>query len=217
VPNAVNPNDRHIYLASRSSRRRELLKQIGVSFEVLLLREGPQREADFDETPLVDEPAADYALRVARSKAQAGWSRLEQRRLMRFPVLSADTAVALDNTILGKPADREQAAAFLRILSGKSHEVHTAVAVMFEGQLEVVLSTTHVHMRDLGDQEIRQYVSSGESLDKAGAYAIQGRGAVFVRAIDGSYSGVMGLPLYETYQLLSKFGRAPLLTHAGRE
>jgi septum formation protein len=213
----VNPNDRHIYLASRSSRRRELLKQIGVSFEVLLLREGAQRTADFDETPLAGESPADYAVRVARIKAQAGWSRLEQRRLMRFPVLSADTAVALGGRIFGKPTDREEAGAFLRALSGQSHAVHTAVAIMFEGQLEVTLSSTQVHMRELDDQEIRQYVSSGEALDKAGAYAIQGRGSVFVRAINGSYSGVMGLPLYETYQLLAKFGRAPPLTHAGRE
>jgi nucleoside triphosphate pyrophosphatase len=213
----VNPNDRHIYLASRSSRRRELLKQIGVSFEVLLLREGAQRAADFDETPLAGESPADYAVRVARIKAQAGWSRLEQRRLMRFPVLSADTAVALGNTIFGKPADREQAAACLRALSGRSHDVHTAVAIMFEGQLELALSSTQVQMRELDDQEIRQYVSSGEALDKAGAYAIQGRGAAFIRSINGSYSGVMGLPLFETYQLLAKFGRQPLLTHAGRE
>src|SRR5262245_14196159 len=196
----VNPNDRHIYLASRSPRRRELLKQIGVSFEVLLLREGPQRTADFDESPLANEPPAQYAVRVAQNKAQAGWSRLEQRRLMRFPVLAADTTVAMGNTIFGKPLDREQAAAFLRALSGKSHEVHSALAIAFEERVEVTLSTTQVHMRDLQDQEIRQYIASGEALDKAGAYAIQGRGAVFVRAIEGSYSGVMGLPLYETYQ-----------------
>jgi len=213
----VNPNDRHIYLASRSSRRRELLKQIGVSFEVLLLREGTQRAADYDETPADSEPPKEYVVRVARIKAQAGWSRLEQRRLMRFPVLSADTTVTLETRIFGKPSSREEAAAFLRALSGKSHEVHTAVAVKFEDQIEMALSTTQVHMRELDDQEIRQYVSSGEALDKAGAYAIQGRGAAFIRGIEGSYSGVMGLPLYETYLLLGKFGRAPLLTHAGRE
>ena len=213
----MHPNDRHIYLASRSSRRRELLKQIGVSFEVLLLREGTQRAADYDETPVPGESPTEYVARVARIKAQAGWSRLEQRHLMRFPVLAADTTVTMESKIFGKPTNREEAAAFLRALSGKSHEVHTAVAVMFEAQTEMALSTTQVHMRELGDQEIRQYVSSGEALDKAGAYAIQGRGAVFIRSIDGSYSSVMGLPLYETYQLLGKFGRAPLLTHAGRE
>ena len=213
----MNPNDRHIYLASRSSRRRELLKQIGVSFEVLLLRAGPHRTADFDETPLERELPADYASRVARTKAEAGWSRLEQRRLMRFPVLAADTTVALDGVIYGKPESREQAALFLRALSGWEHEVHTAVAMMYDNQLEMALSTTRVSMRDIEPEEIRQYISSGEPLDKAGAYGIQGRGAVFIRGITGSYTAVMGLPLYETYALLRKFGRAPLLTHAGRE
>jgi septum formation protein len=202
----VQPALRHIYLASRSSRRRELLKQIGVSFEVLLLREGPQRAADFDETPLPDELPGDYVVRIAQTKAEAGWARLGQRRLMRFPVLSADTTVALDTQILGKPADREQAMAFLRQLSGKTHQVHSAVAVKFDNQMEVSLSTTEVQFRDLEEQEIRQYVTSGEPQDKAGGYAIQGRAAVFVRAIAGSYSGVMGLPLYETSRLLAKFG-----------
>jgi septum formation protein len=202
----VHPVARHIYLASRSSRRRELLKQIGVSFEVLLLREGPQRAADFDETPLPDEVPRDYVVRIAQAKAEAGWARLGQRRLMRFPVLSADTTVALDTHILGKPADREQAMAFLRQLSGKTHQVHSAVAVKFDNQIEVSLSTTDVQFRDLEEQEIRQYVTSGEPQDKAGGYAIQGRAAVFVRTIAGSYSGVMGLPLYETSQLLVKFG-----------
>jgi septum formation protein len=202
----VHPVARHIYLASRSSRRRELLKQIGVSFEVLLLREGPQRAVDFDETPLPDEIPSDYVVRIAQAKAEAGWARLGQRRLMRFPVLSADTTVALDTQILGKPADREQAMAFLRQLSGKTHQVHSAVAVKFDNQIEVSLSTTEVQFRDLEEQEIRQYVTSGEPQDKAGGYAIQGRGAVFVRAIAGSYSGVMGLPLYETSRLLAKFG-----------
>ena len=202
----MHPIARHIYLASRSSRRRELLKQIGVSFEVLLLREGPQRAADFDETPLPAELPDNYVLRIARAKAEAGWARLAQRRLMRFPVLSADTTVALEGSILGKPADREQAIALLRRLSGQTHQVHSAVAVKFDNQTEVSLSTTQVQFRELEEEEIRQYVASGEPQDKAGAYAIQGRGAVFVRAISGSYSGVMGLPLYETSRLLAKFG-----------
>jgi septum formation protein len=201
---------RHIYLASRSSRRRELLKQIGVNFEVLLLREGPHRTADFDEAPLPGELPGDYVLRVAQAKVEAGWNRLGQRRLMRYPVLSADTTVALDAQILGKPGDREEAISFLRQLSGKTHYVHSAVAVKFENQLEVALSTTQVQLRELEEQEIRQYVASGEASDKAGGYAIQGRAAVFVRAISGSYSGVMGLPLYETSQLLAKFGHPAL-------
>jgi septum formation protein len=200
----VHPVARHIYLASRSSRRRELLKQIGVSFEVLLLREGPQRAVDFDETSLPEEIPSDYVVRIAKAKAEAGWARLGQRRLMRFPVLSADTTVALDTQILGKPADREQAIAFLRQLSGKTHQVHSAVAVKFDNQIEVSLSTTEVQFRDLEDQEIRQYVAGGEPQDKAGAYAIQGRAARFIVELRGSYSGVMGLPLYETSQLLDK-------------
>jgi len=127
---------------------------------------------------------------------------------MRYPVLAADTTVALDGDILGKPADREQAAAFLRQLSGKTHQVHSAVAVKFDSQVDVSLSTTEVQFRNLVEHEIRQYVSSGEPQDKAGGYAIQGRAAVFVKAIAGSYSGVMGLPLYETSMLLAKFGYA---------
>jgi septum formation protein len=203
------PASRHVYLASRSARRRELLKQIGVSFEILLLREGQGRPADFDETPLPGESAVDYVQRVATAKVEAGWTRLSQRRLMRsFPVLSADTTVAVEGEILGKPADREQAAAFLRRLSGKAHQVHTAVAVKFDQRTEVAVSSTTVEFRELTDSEIRQYVASGEPLDKAGGYAIQGRGAVFIRSISGSYTGVMGLPLFETSQLLARFGHA---------
>jgi septum formation protein len=200
------PASRHVYLASRSSRRRELLKQIGVSFEILLLREGQGRPADFDETPLPGEAPVDYVQRVARAKVEAGWARLTQRRLLRFPVLSADTTVALEGEILGKPADREQALGFLKRLSGKAHYVHTAVAAKFDQQIEVAVSSTAVEFRDLTEGEMRQYVASGEPLDKAGAYAIQGRGAVFIRSISGSYTGVVGLPLFETSQLLARLG-----------
>lgn len=201
------PASRHVYLASRSSRRRELLKQIGVSFEILLLREGQGRPADFDETPLPGEAPVDYVQRVARAKVEAGWARLTQRRLLRFPVLSADTTVAVEGEILGKPADREQALGFLKRLSGKAHYVHTAVAVKFDQQIEVAVSSTAVEFRDLTEGEMRQYVASGEPLDKAGAYAIQGRGAVFIRSISGSYTGVVGLPLFETSQLLARLGQ----------
>jgi len=202
----VHEPDRHIYLASRSLRRRELLKQIGVSFEVLLLRETPGRQVDFDEAPRAGESALGYVERVARHKAQAGWTRLSQRRMLRHPVLAADTTVALDGAILGKPSDRDEATAFLRQLSGSVHQVHTAVAVSHEDRLELAVSSTEVEFRELSELEIRHYVASGESLDKAGAYAIQGRAAMFVRAIRGSYSGVVGLPLFETGQLLSGFG-----------
>ena len=125
---------------------------------------------------------------------------------MRYPVLSGDTTVALGDRILGKPADRDEAIAFLRELSGKTHQVHSAVAVKFDNQLETAVSTTDVRFRELEEQEIRNYVAGGEPRDKAGGYAIQGRAAVFVVVLSGSYSGVMGLPLYETSQLLAKFG-----------
>jgi septum formation protein len=129
--------------------------------------------------------------------------------LLRHPVLAADTTVALDGTILGKPADREEAVAFLQRLSGRTHAVHTAVAVHFEEQLELAVSSSEVEFGALTEQEIRRYVATGEPLDKAGAYAIQGRAAVFVRQLRGSYSGVVGLPLFETSRLLASFGIRP--------
>jgi septum formation protein len=202
----AQPPTQHIYLASRSSRRRELLKQIGISFEVLLLREGAGRGADVDETPHAGEIPTEYVARVAREKARAGWQRLGQRRLLRFPVLAADTAVAVDQQILGKPSGREQAVAFLRQLSGRSHHVHTAVAVCLDTRLELSVSSTEVRFRDLEEPEMRSYVATGEPMDKAGAYAIQGRAAMFISSIAGSYSGVMGLPLYETCDLLGRVG-----------
>lgn len=201
--------ERRVYLASRSSRRRELLKQIGVNFEILLLREGPNRAADVDEAPGEVESPMDYVTRVALAKVEAGWARLIQRRLTRFPVLSADTSVTINGAILGKPADREQATAFLHSLSGASHQVHTCVAVKFNQHVEHLLSSTEVTFRELSETEIRQYISTGEPYDKAGGYAIQGRAASFISRIAGSYSGVVGLPLFETSQVLSKFGFDP--------
>lgn len=198
--------ERHIYLASRSARRRDILKQMGVSFEMLLLREGPGREADFDEIPLAGEDPAKYASRIARLKAEAGWARLEQRRLLRYPVLAADTTVALGDDILGKPVDREDAVAMLKRISGTTHFVHSAVAVKYNDRFEEALSTTQVRIRELEDDEIRRYVATGEPFDKAGAYGIQGRASLFIEHISGSYSGVVGLPIYDTACLLASFG-----------
>lgn len=198
--------EKHIYLASRSARRRDLLKQMGVNFEMLLLREGPGRGADFDEAQLPGETPRDYVVRVARLKADAGWERLEQRRLMRHPVLAADTTVALGNSILSKPTDREDAVAMLKQLSGSMHQVYTAVAVKFYDSVKETLSVTEVRIRELTDDEIRRYVSSGDPLDKAGAYGIQGKASMFIESINGSYSGVVGLPVFETAQLLGNFG-----------
>ncbi|MEN6587172.1 MAG: Maf family protein [Sulfuricella sp.] len=201
---ANNPHQT-IYLASASPRRRELLKQIGVRFEVLLLRNHPSR-MDVDETPHGDENPRDYVLRLARAKAEVGSMTSRARRLPAYPVLAADTSVILDGQIIGKPADRVEAESLLARLAGRSHEVLTAVAMAFEERVEVELSASTVEFMPLDARRIRQYVASGESHDKAGAYAIQGRAAAFVSRLEGSYSGVMGLPLFETTQLLHKFG-----------
>ena len=198
--------DRSIYLASRSPRRRELLAQIGVRFQLLMFRDRPDTDAELDEAVLDGEAPAAYVERVARAKALAGWNRLEQRSLPRAAVLSADTTVALVGRILGKPAGRREAADMLAALSGTRHQVLTAVAVKHEAQFECVLSVSEVDFKPLSAQEIREYVATGECDDKAGAYAIQGRAAQFVVALHGSFSGVMGLPLYETAQLLERMG-----------
>ena len=198
--------DRSIYLASRSPRRRELLAQIGVRFHLLLFRDRPETDPELDEAPLASETPRLYVERVARAKALAGWKRLEQRNLPRAAVLSADTSVAVDERILGKPADRRDAAQMLAALSGRRHQVLTAVAVRHDAQTECVLSVSEVEFKPLSAEEIRQYVATGECDDKAGAYAIQGRAAQFISELRGSYSGVMGLPLYETAQLLERMG-----------
>ena len=202
--------ERGIYLASRSPRRRELLSQIGVRYHLLLFRDRVGEQADVDETTLSGEAPAAYVERMARAKAEAGWRRMLQRNLPIAPVLAADTTVAFEGRIFGKPANREQAEQFLGTLSGKRHEVLTAVALKNHEQLEFALSTSEVQFKTLSRDEIAQYVASGESDDKAGAYGIQGRAARFVVELRGSYSGVMGLPLYETSQLLEKLrGRHP--------
>ena len=200
-----NPARTRIYLASRSPRRRELLKQIGVSFEVLVLREQPARGPDVDESQLAGELPDDYVRRVCRAKADVGWDRVVQRRLRRFPVLVADTVVCVDEKILGKPADPADAARMLRLLSGREHRVLTAVALRFEARTELIVSESRVRFCELAEAELQAYAESGEPTDKAGAYAIQGRAAAFVTELHGSYSGIMGLPLYETAQLLAKF------------
>jgi septum formation protein len=202
--------ERGIYLASRSPRRRELLSQIGVRYHLLLFRDRVGEQADVDETTLSGEAPAAYVERMARAKAEAGWRRMLQRNLPIAPVLAADTTVSFEGRIFGKPANREQAEQFLATLSGKRHEVLTAVALKNHEQLEFALSSSEVLFKTLSRDEIAQYVASGETDDKAGAYAIQGRAARFVVELRGSYSGVMGLPLYETSQLLEKLrGRHP--------
>lgn len=197
--------EKRIYLASQSPRRRELLKQIGVAFDVLPLRSVPGR-LDVVEIPHPGEAARDFAQRMAQEKAASGWRAVDARHLLRFPVLGADTVVDLDGVILGKPADRAEAEAMLQRLSGHEHWVHTAVAVQHEARFEMRLSSSRVRLAVLDTVSIARYLETGEYLGKAGAYAIQGRAGAFVEHIEGSYSGVMGLPLYDTALLLRAFG-----------
>ena len=199
----------YIYLASRSPRRRELLDQIGVDHQVLTQRLKAERGPDVYEDPLPGEQPRDYVLRVCRDKVENGWMRVVQRKLPLRGVLAADTTVCLGDEILGTPADAAEAADFLGRLSGREHVVLTAVAFKFGERMETELSETAVRFRALEPAEITRYVASGEPRDKAGAYGIQGRAGAFVTEIRGSYSGVMGLPLYETAQLLRRFGIGP--------
>jgi septum formation protein len=194
-----------VYLASGSPRRRELLQQIGVSFRVV--------GTAVDEAVQPAETAPAYVVRLAAAKAEAGWTR--SRGAHPAPVLAADTAVVLDGKILGKPADRQDAESMLRQLSGRTHEVLTAVALRTAGGLQSRISRSEVTFRAIPADEARGYWETGEPCDKAGAYAIQGRAAIFVADLRGSFSGVMGLPLFETAELLHEAGVS--LWHAQRQ
>jgi septum formation protein len=199
-----------LYLASKSPRRQALLKQLGIEFEALLLREALGRERDVVEEALDAEPALHYVERIARTKAQVGWQRMQNRKLAERPVLGADTEVVLDGEVFGKPRDADDAVRMIKRLSGRTHQVLTAVAIRYRDVTEVDLSTSRVTLRRLAAAEIERYVRSGEPLDKAGAYAVQGRAAAFVSRIEGSYSGIVGLPLCETAVLLARVGVAVL-------
>lgn len=187
-----------IYLASRSPRRAELLQRIGIEFQFL--------PSDIDESAHVNELPETYVKRLAHSKAVAGQAYMLKMNLDRLPILAADTTVAVDGVILGKPEDDADAYAMLQNLSGRWHVVHTALTLAFEGRVEAALSTTRVEFARLENSLIEAYVASGEPRDKAGAYGIQGLAEVFIKRIEGSYSGVMGLPIYETTQLLRNAG-----------
>ena len=195
-----------LYLASRSPRRQDLLRQLGVSFELIRMREAAGRPYDVVEMALDDEPALHYVERIARTKAAVGLQYMLRRGLPPRPVLGADTEVVLDGAIFGKPRDEPDAARMLALLSGRTHHVSTAVAIGWENEIVVEIVTSAVTFRDLTPSEIDRYVATGEAGDKAGAYAIQGRAAAFVRRLEGSYSGVMGLPLFETSLLLARIG-----------
>lgn len=187
--------EKRLYLASRSPRRAQLLNQIGLGFELL--------SVEIDETPVKGEKGADYVERLAISKARRGWSLLEGSRAT-LPVLGADTSVIVDDSIVGKPCTRDEGIAMLRSLSGRTHQVMTGVCLVYKDLLYSTVTVTDVVFRHVSDDEIANYWGSGEPQDKAGGYAIQGRGAIFVEQIHGSYSGVVGLPLSQTYQLLTR-------------
>lgn len=193
-----------LYLASQSPRRRELLAQLGWEARGI-----PLEGEWVDETPLPGEAPRDYVLRLARAKAEAGWRRREALALPPGLVLGADTTVSIDGLILGKPRDADEARHMLRRLSGRLHEVHTGVALTDGKQLKADCSTSRVWFAACDEALIERYLATGEPWDKAGAYAYQGRAAAFIERIEGSASGIIGLPLYETARLLTVFGYPP--------
>jgi septum formation protein len=184
-----------IYLASTSPRRRELLGQLGVDFDVLNI--------DIDETPFVDEKPDAYVQRMAVEKSKAGWANCKSAQSI---VIAADTSVIIDQQILGKPDSPAHAKQMLSTLSGRSHQVMSAVAVMSEQKLSVKLNVNTVRFCTISDEQLEWYLTTNEGADKAGGYAVQGLAAQFIEYIEGSYSGIMGLPLHETALLLKQAG-----------
>jgi septum formation protein len=200
----MKPTHDFIYLASQSPRRRHLLEQIGVRYELLL--PGDDEDAEALEAERAGELPAAYVQRVTLAKLHAARKRLERRGLAAAPILCSDTTVALGRRILGKPRDAADACATLALLAGKTHRVITAVVLGTARRERVAISTSHVRVAGLSRTAIDAYVASGEPFGKAGAYAIQGTFSAWVARIDGSHSGIMGLPLFETAQLLREAG-----------
>lgn len=198
-------NKHAVYLASRSPRRRELLAQVGISFEPLLFRACSRHDPEVCEDTLANEAPEDYVQRIALAKVAHGQHLRQIRKLPAGLILSADTAVDIDGEIIGKPRDAWDAVQILQRLSGRAHRVLTAVAVADSSHHKVAVSISEVRFRQLNDEEIHRYVASNEPMDKAGAYGIQGRAAMFVESIHGSHSGIVGLPLSETVMLLRHF------------
>lgn len=198
--------DQKIYLASKSPRRRELLRQIGIEFELLLLRELTPRGPEVSEAVNPSELAADYVARVTREKLDCARQTMWLRKLPLRTVLAADTTVVLDERILGKPASLAEATDMLRSLQNRTHQVLTSVAVQRGEEIFQITQSSDVAFGPLTDAMIRAYCATSEPYDKAGGYAIQGLAAMFVHEITGSYSGIMGLPLFETSQLLQQAG-----------
>ena len=202
----MKPLPQKIYLASKSPRRRELLRQIGVEFELLLLRDHTPRGPEVTEIVLPNERAEDYVARVTLEKAAFAQKTMWWRKLPVRPILAADTSVVLDGRILGKPANEAEAIEMMRALSGRTHQVLTHVAIINNEQTLQVTQRSDVAFTKLSDEVIRAYCATTEPYDKAGGYGIQGQAALFIQDIAGSYSGIMGLPLYETGKLLEQAG-----------
>ncbi len=196
------PSMPFVWLASQSPRRQELLRQIGVPFE--LLAPGPEEDAEALEAVRPGESPTRYVERVVLAKAHAARERRLARALPEAPILVADTTVAVGGSILGKPADDDDARRMLRLLSGRGHRVLTALAVVRGARIDHSTQVSRVRFARLSADEVEAYVASGEPRGKAGAYAIQGRAAAFVRRIEGSHSGIMGLPLHEIATLLRR-------------
>lgn len=190
-----------IYLASKSPRRAELLRQIGVGFKVL--------QTDIDESQLVNESVRDYVCRIAKTKVLCCEQNLADD-MERLPILGADTIISIDGNIVGKPVDSNDCCSILTRLSARRHQVLSAVAMGYQGHVDLKVSVNHVTFRALQKSEILSYCADREPMDKAGAYAIQGKAAIFIEHMEGSYSSVMGLPLFETAELLRQAGIAVL-------
>jgi septum formation protein len=205
------PGTDFIYLASQSPRRSQLLDQLGIPHRLLLA--DASEDAEALETVRAGEAPARYVARVTALKLEAAAQRRQVRGLPAAPILCADTTVALGRRILGKPADARQACEMLQALSGQTHRVLTAVAVASGAQRSQALCVSQVRFAHLSAADITQYVASGEPMGKAGAYGIQGLAAAFISRISGSYTGIMGLPLFETAQLLHAVGAAGKLHH----
>lgn len=202
----VKTIEKKIYLASKSPRRRELLRQVGIDFELLMLRNDGPRGPDVSEDVREGEAPDVYVARVATDKAAFAWRIVQQRRLVARPVLAADTTVTVDGEILGKPGSPQEAEQMLARLSGRTHEVLTSVAVHFNDFEEQVTQVSKVRFAALSPDAIRAYCQTTEPYDKAGGYGIQGLAAQFVEHIEGSHSGIVGLPLFETINLLRRAG-----------
>lgn len=189
---------KHIYLASNSPRRWELLQNLGVELTKLA--------GEIDETPNLNEEAKSYCLRIALNKNQAAQAVRLAKNLANLPILTADTTVSIDKQILGKPVDENDAYRMLKLLSGRTHQVFTAICVSFNSELFSIVQASDVTFRTLTDEEIWNYIRTKEPMDKAGAYGIQGLGGIFITHLSGSFTGVMGLPIAETAELLQKCG-----------